>query len=226
MREGRGVRALTCEYDAAALWGIGKDDSVRGKLVQQTRGTQRLCGLLPMGKGRTSFFWGLRAGDWPRLRTGSFAQWQEEVIGLMPAAQRMVGGFRSFDELVFATYRAIWMPRPACGGTVFIGDAAHASSPLLGHGINLAMLDARDLAEAIAKTANVQEAINRYCAVQRWRNAYYSGLSFALTPTFQGRSTLVGMVRDMLLPRVQRVSIVKKVMLQTLCGVVSAEGRQ
>jgi 2-polyprenyl-6-methoxyphenol hydroxylase-like FAD-dependent oxidoreductase len=219
LRETCGVRAFVHAYGSAALWAVGNDDTIRGRLIQHARHTRQLCGLLPMGSGRTSFFWGLRVTDWPLLRTSSFTAWQREVIDLRPAAEPLVRSFQSFDDLVFATYRAVWMPRTVCRCIAFLGDAAHASSPLLGHGINLAMLDARDLSAAINAEASVAAALNRYNSRQRYRNGYYSILSAALTPSFQGRSTLIGIARDVVLPRLQRVGPVRQIMLRTLAGV-------
>ena len=219
LRESTGVRAIVHAYSPAALWAVGKDDAVHGRLAQRTRHTRQLCGVLPMGRGRASFFWGLDVRDWPGLRHSSFAAWQRQVIALMPAAEPLVSSFRSFDDLVFSTYRAVWMPRPVHGRVVFIGDAAHASSPLLGHGINLAMVDARDLAAAFVTEPTVADALHRYNASQRWRNAYYSFLSATLTPTFQGRSKWIGVARDLVLPRLQRIPPARRIMLRTLAGV-------
>jgi 2-polyprenyl-6-methoxyphenol hydroxylase-like FAD-dependent oxidoreductase len=219
LRQACGVRAFVHAYGFAALWAVGHDDSVRNRLLQHTRHTHRLCGLLPMGRGRTSFFWGIRADDWPEMRRGSFEDWQREVIELTPLAEPLVKAFRSFDDLVFSTYRAVWLPRAVRGRVACIGDAAHASSPLLGHGINLAMVDALQLAEAVAGESSVQAALQRFNVRQRFRNGYYSLLSATLTPSFQGRSTLVGVARDLALPWMQRVLPVRRVMLRTLAGV-------
>ncbi len=213
-----GLRAHLHLYGPAALWAVGHDDSIRNRLMQTTRQTRQLCGVLPMGNGRASFFWGVRVNDWPRLRAGRFADWQREVIELMPAAATLVRSFRSMDDLVFSTYRAVWMPRVVRGRVALLGDAAHASSPLLGHGINLAMQDARDLAASIETEPTIDRALNRYNALQRWRNGYYSLFSVLLTPSFQGSSTLIGHARDLVLPRLQRVPIARNIMLRTLSG--------
>jgi 2-polyprenyl-6-methoxyphenol hydroxylase-like FAD-dependent oxidoreductase len=145
--------------------------------------------------------------------------WRREVIELMPEAEQIVQSFASFENLTFSTYRIVWLPRAVRGRVVFLGDAAHASSPLLGHGINLAMVDARDLAAAIESESSVAKALNRYDAKQRWRNGYYSLLSALLTPSFQGQSRLIGMTRDVVLPKIQRVPPLRHIMLRTLKGI-------
>jgi 2-polyprenyl-6-methoxyphenol hydroxylase-like FAD-dependent oxidoreductase len=219
LRQSCRLRAFIHAYQPAALWAVGKHPAVRGQLIQRTHHTQKLCGLLPMGGGRTSFFWGVRILDWPKLRAGSFTAWQQEVTDLMPAAEPLVRSFNSFDDLVFSTYLAVWMPRVVRGNVAFLGDAAHASSPLLGHGINLAMVDARDLSNALSSESSIADALNRYDAAQRLRNGYYSAASALLTPSFQGRSTLLGIARDFVLPRLQRIMPARRIMLRTLAGV-------
>ena len=58
------------------------------------------------------------------------------------------GGLRSFDQLLPAAYRQISLPRWHDGMLVLLGDAAHALSPQLGQGANLALMDAAALADA------------------------------------------------------------------------------
>lgn len=219
LRRCSGAVAVTHEYGPAALWAVGRDESLRGQLIQRTRNTRQLCGLLPMGQGRVSFFWGLDRHDWPSLRQQPFEAWRVMATSLMPAAAAMLDGFSRFDQLTFTTYRAVWMPSVIHGRVAFLGDAAHASSPLLGHGINLAMLDARDLSTAIVNSSRLDEAFRQYNARQRWRNFWYSGLSAALNPTFQGNSGLIGLARDICLPRLQRIPPLRWLMLRTLAGV-------
>lgn len=219
LRQSSGATVFVHEYGPAALWAVGRDPSIRNRLVQRARHTRQLCGLLPMGGGRCSFFWGINAAEWPKLRRGPFEDWRRQVLALAPAAEPVLSSFTRFEDLTFTSYRAVWMPRVVHGRTAFLGDAAHASSPLLGHGINQAMVDARDLATAVVRADSIADALDHYNARQRWRNAWYSLLSATLNPTFQGRSTCIGVARDLVLPRMQRIPPLRSIMLRTLAGV-------
>jgi 2-polyprenyl-6-methoxyphenol hydroxylase-like FAD-dependent oxidoreductase len=136
----------------------------------------------------------------------------------MPESEPIVSTFDGYESMMFATYRAVHMPRLSRGRLVFIGDAAHASSPHLGQGINLALLDARDLCRAVEAYPALPDALHAYDRSQRWRNAWYSVATAALTPTFQGSISALGVARDIVLPQLQRIPIARQLMLATLTG--------
>ena len=184
----RGCGRLTTrvlEYGHGACWTIGRSNAVRGKLLQVVRGTTHLLGLLPMGDGRCSLFYGLPCARHDETWKRGFAAWRDEVLGLCPLAEELLNGVRGFEDVSFTTYRHVWMKRWHCAEAVFIGDAAHAMSPHLGQGVNLALLDAWHLAEAVAATRSPREAFVRYTERRRAHFALYATVTFLMAPFFQ-----------------------------------------
>ena len=54
-----GLRTFVMPYDHGALWATAPCSAVRDKLYQVVRGTRNLLGVLPIGDGRCSLYWGL-----------------------------------------------------------------------------------------------------------------------------------------------------------------------
>src|SRR3546814_7115804 len=86
--------------------------------------------------------------------------------------------------LPISRYRDTIMRRWHRGRVVLIGDAAHAMSPQLGQGVNMALLDAKAFTAALRDTASMETALDTY---QRERRAHvwiYQLWSRWLTPVF------------------------------------------
>lgn len=80
-------------YPWGALFFVGAcpDDAV---LRQVADGARRFIGVLPMGHGRASLFWSLRADRIEQWRRG-FGAWREEALRLGPHAAPLIEAIRS-----------------------------------------------------------------------------------------------------------------------------------
>jgi 2-polyprenyl-6-methoxyphenol hydroxylase-like FAD-dependent oxidoreductase len=216
----RQVDATVRETDDpyAALWALGPCHTVRGHLLQVTKGTRQLTGLLPLGSGRANFFWGLAARDWEPLRRSPFANFRDAVLTLNPLAEEVFDEAASFESFTYAAYRHALPRRVVAGRVALLGDAAHATTPHLGQGANLALLDAECLAQSIAQAATVPAALDRYQRERRAQNRYYVELSRWLSPFFQSDRDSLGPVRDLGLPLLARLPPVRRTMERSLAG--------
>ena len=219
LRQSVGIPHSCREYSHGALWAVGKCDAVHGKLWQITHGTRRLCGLLPMGQGRCSLFWGLRRDEYDQLKQASaWNDWQRQVLTLAPLAAQILAELHPPAGLTFTTFQHVVMPQWSSGPIVFIGDAAHTTSPHLGQGVNLALIDAATLATTIENETSVPTALATYAELRRKQIRFYSKVTGLLTPFFQSDGRLLGVGRNMFLPRMHHFPPLRRLMLKTLRG--------
>jgi len=111
------------------------------------------------------------------------------------------------------------LPRLHAGRLVFIGDAAHATSPQLGQGTNLALEDARVLAACLSASQDLGAALALFHAARAAHVRYYQLASWGLTPFFQSTYGGLGVLRDALMGLVCRFPPTRRLMLTTLSGV-------
>lgn len=211
-------RARRREYEYGALWGCGRSAWPIDVLHQVAHGTRRLIGLLPLGEGRCTFFWGLRRDELEAVRARGFEAFCAEAAALFPAVAEVLQDLGSFDRLTFAGYLHSLPHRVHSSRMVLAGDAAHAMSPHLGQGANLALLDAECLARHLSALP-VESAVAAYAAERRGQSRYFSLLSRWLSPTFQSDSTFLGWARDVALPVMGAVPPVRRQMELSVAGV-------
>ena len=95
--------------------------------------------------------------------------WKAEVESLWPGIAPLLQDVCEPGRLARASYRDSVVAPWHRGHAVLIGDAAHAMSPQLGQGVNMALLDAMALATALRKQGDVRDALQ---ALQRERRRH------------------------------------------------------
>ena len=101
---------------------------------------------------------------------------------------------------------------------VLAGDAAHAMSPQLGQGVNMALLDAVTLRDALRRHGAGAEALQAYQAQRRAHVAVYQRWSRWLTPLFQSERDAWAKARDVLLGPMGKLPGGRGHMLRVLSG--------
>jgi 2-polyprenyl-6-methoxyphenol hydroxylase-like FAD-dependent oxidoreductase len=213
-----GFVAHVWPYSHGTLWAVAPGPAVPGKLLQVVRGTRKLFGLLPLGDGLSTLYWGLPVRDYEATRKRGLAALKDEILAFAPEAAGVLDSIREFDQLLMTTYRHVWMPRWHDRHTLFLGDAAHAMSPHLGQGINLAMVDAWRLAQCLREASSPQAAFRAFHQAQRAYIRYYAAVTYLLSPFFQSDWRVLGWARDVALPLLPMVPGVKRQMLLTVSG--------
>jgi 2-polyprenyl-6-methoxyphenol hydroxylase-like FAD-dependent oxidoreductase len=218
LRTALGKRWWRHDYRHGAIWAIAPSQPVRGKLLQVVDRNRRLCGVLPLGDGLTTLYWGASVGEYDTIRRRGIDALKREIVTFCPETADLLDFVYDMDQLIFTTYRAVWMARRFDRHSIFLGDSSHAMSPHLGQGINIAMLDAWILAACVRQTHTPLEAFRLWHRRQADYLRYYAAVTFFLSPFFQSDVTFLGWGRDVVLPWLPHVPFVKKQMLMTMAG--------
>lgn len=174
----------------------------RRALVQRYRRASVMIGVLPAGKqvvdgpDLAAFFWSFKTADYEAVRSAGIGAWRSEVRRHWPDTEPHLANIVDFDQLSLARYTHSTLKVPAGNGVAFIGDSAHSTSPQLGQGANMALLDAAALAWAIESNADIESALEAYVRMRRRHVRLYQLLSNALTPLYQSDSSIYPVLRD------------------------------
>jgi 2-polyprenyl-6-methoxyphenol hydroxylase-like FAD-dependent oxidoreductase len=184
-----------------------------------------MFGLLPTGRAPrgddlvVSVFWSIRADRVAALRARGLAAWRAEALALDPRTAPILDQITDLAQLAFTQYRDVRMRRWHGDRIVFIGDAAHATSPQLGQGANLALWDAMCLGDAFTEAPrDVAAALAAYTQARRRHLNYYQLATRLLTPFFQGDSRVLGAVRDLVFPISRWLAPLRRRMVRTMAG--------
>ena len=142
---------------------------------------RRIFGLVTMGAGHTySFAISIEpqfhdpvAGRLERLRT--------RFAGFGPRVQEYLAALERDDQIICSAMEWVPVDRVYSGKVVLVGDAAHASSPMLGQGGCMAMEDAFVLAEELHSRATIEAALAGFAKRRKPRVEWVQQQSIAVT---------------------------------------------
>ncbi|WP_240151382.1 FAD-dependent oxidoreductase [Luteibacter jiangsuensis] len=213
-------------YAWGAVWCLLRIDDWPSPthLLQRYAGTRSMIGMLPVGTrpghdGRwMTFYYSLPGETVSRFDEAGLAAMKLRVAEIWPELEEHVAHLDQADALHKARYRDVVLARPRHGRMVVVGDAAHAMSPQLGQGVNMALLDAAALADALAAQQNLDEALDTYVRARHRHVRMYQRMSRWLTPLFQSDHSALGWCRDLLFDPMARLPGARRPMSSILTG--------
>ncbi len=231
LRDDVTVVARDRPYPWGALWFVADDakGEFQDRLYQVVDGTGVMIGLLPTGLGpaehgvpdrsKVSFFYSVRVSRDAQLRREGLKAFESSVLRRVPRAESVLDQIDDFDQLLLARYHDVTLRRFHQGRVVFVGDAAHAMSPQLGQGANLALYDAMVLADCVEASESVDAALELYERLRRPHLSFYQFATRWLTPFFQSDYESLASLRDTFMGTACHLPILRALMVRTMAGV-------
>ena len=141
-------------------------------------------GLCPVGNGQTYGFGNVTE---PRLHDavqGRLARLRERFAAFGRLVQDYLAALESAEQIHCSAVEWVEQDEWRSGHVVLIGDAAHASSPMMGQCGCLAMEDACVLAEVLRAAESVERALDTYASRRRPRVGWVQQQSRAVAESF------------------------------------------
>lgn len=224
------VAPKVTELPWGAFWatldcdGITHDDRA---LVQRYDAAKVMIGILPVGRAhpgegrKAAVFWSLKTADADAVKRAGLERWKAGITGHWPETAPFLAQITDWEQLTLARYAHRTTLPPHADGIAFIGDSAHSTSPQLGQGANMALLDAATLAHALSSAASVEEALAAYAAARRRHVRLFQLLSYVFTPFYQSDSRSIAWLRDRLVATVAKIPPAPQILAAIVSGTLA-----
>lgn len=228
-------------YPWGAKWTIVPECSVLDPeiLHQFHDRSQIMLGILPTGatpdqpnERLSSVFWSMPSTQIDHFHKNhhDYQQWLDKVDTRWPETAQWLKSVihppEQQQQWLSAHYRDVVMSKFGQSRIGVIGDAAHAMSPQLGQGANMALLDAWAFSQSVqfARDGNQldwNKLWQNYHQHRQSSTQFYQFLSRLLTPLYQSDHWWTGGLRDLSFSWMYQIPYFRKEMAMTVSGLKS-----
>ena len=219
------------KYPWGCLWTTLRlpEEFSADSLQQRCRGSSKMMGILPVRRRNNeidaALYWSMPVKSFDRFDSEATNAVKCEMADFWPELQRPIQ-LLSRDELKCASYNDVWTPNPINKRIIALGDVCHGTSPQLGQGCTMALLDALSLSMCISECdVKVERALSVWWAMRRKQLFYVRLMSKLLTPLYQSNTRTFGLLRDNLMAPIGRLPGLYKLELKTLASEVFLDHR-
>ncbi|RYZ94343.1 MAG: FAD-dependent monooxygenase [Moraxellaceae bacterium] len=183
-------------------------------------------GMMPIGKlalkdkPQMALFWNMKWQDYPRWRAGNLDEWKDYSVEKWPATKAFLNKITHHDQMYLAKFIYHTLPKPYGCNLAFVGDAAHATNPQLGQGINMSLVDAVVLSWSFQQHSDMASALKLYAQTRRNHVNFYQTMARILTPFYQSDNYMAIHCRDWLYEPLSKIAAVKCVTANIISGQV------
>ncbi|USA46234.1 FAD-dependent monooxygenase [Acinetobacter sp. C26M] len=225
-------------YPWGAVWTIVPEcPTLNPEILHQFYDRSKIMmGVLPTGAIPTvpqqrlsSVFWSLPTSQLHTFldNESEKQKWLKQVADRWPDVaewlKQLLSNQQHQPQWLSAQYRDVVMSQFGQGRIGVIGDAAHAMSPQLGQGANMALLDAWAFSQSLQNAQKNQQIDwsalwQHYHQQRRSPTQFYQFLSRLLTPLYQSDHWWAGGLRDLTFPWMYQIPYLRKEMAITISG--------
>jgi 2-polyprenyl-6-methoxyphenol hydroxylase-like FAD-dependent oxidoreductase len=141
----------------------------------------RIFGLVTMGAGCTYSFAISIEPQFHDPVEGRLERLRVRFAGFGPRVQEYLAALEHDDQIICSAMEWVPLDKVYSGRVVLVGDAAHASSPMLGQGGCMAMEDACVLAEELCSGTSIEAALSGFAKRRKPRVEWVQKQSMAVT---------------------------------------------
>ncbi len=220
-------RVKPLEY--GAIWGSFDWPDAKfasDQLEQRYVNAHTMIGVMPVGissrakRDQVAFFWSLKKSDYAAWQAAGLDAWKTQVRNIWPETDSILDQIVSAEQMTMALYAHHTMKIPFGDRIVFVGDAAHATSPQLGQGANMALLDAWALGNALDQETILARGLGNYAASRRRHVRGFQLASLLLTPFYQSDSRALAWVRDWTFDTISRLPGCRRIVAGLISGML------